>query len=126
MTSTQKVIAFSAVTEFATGVALIAAPVLVGRLLLGEELAGAAVAVARCFGIGLISLSLAVWPDADGTGTRAGARAMLVYNAGLAVYLTWLGAHRHIGGVVLWPAAALHAVVAVLLAFFFRPVNDEA
>ena len=43
--------------EVATGVALLVVPSLVGRWLLGEELAGVAVPVARVAGIALIALA---------------------------------------------------------------------
>ena len=42
-------------------------------------------------------------------------RAMLVYNALSAGYLVDLFAVGHFGGVLLWPAVALHAAVALLL-----------
>ena len=38
------------------------APSLVGRLLLGEELTGIAIPVARVAGIALIALGVACWP----------------------------------------------------------------
>ena len=114
MTFSQKVTAFSAAVEGATGLALIAAPVLVGQLLLGAELPSKGIVVARCFGIALLALTVAVWPGGD-NGGRSGARAMFLYNALIALYLMWLGVHWHMGGMLLWPAVALHAVVAVLL-----------
>ena len=40
---------------------------------------------------------------------------MLAYNVLIAPYLAALGAVRHQGGVLLWPAVALHAGVALLL-----------
>ena len=46
-----KVLIFAAVAEAATGLALLIVPSLVGQLLLGEELAGIAIPVARVAGI---------------------------------------------------------------------------
>ena len=40
---------------------------------------------------------------------------MLFYNVLIASYLAWLGAIGHREGLLLWPAVALHAVVALLL-----------
>ena len=54
-----RVLIFAAVGEAATGMALLIAPSLVGRLLLGEELAGIAIPVARVAGIALIALGVA-------------------------------------------------------------------
>ena len=116
----RKVLAFSAAVEIATSVGLLVAPVLVVRLLLGDELAGSGLIVARAFGVALLSLSLAVWPSGPVTGQAC--RAMALYNAGLAIYLTWLGVTAHVGGPLLWPAVLIHAIVAVVLA---RPLREE-
>jgi len=117
----RKVLAFSASIEAATGLGFIAGPALVTRLLLGDELTGPGLIVGRAFGVALLSLSLAVWPR--GPATAQACRAMALYNAGLAIYLAWLGAAVHVGGPLLWPAALIHAIVAVLLA---RPLRSES
>jgi hypothetical protein len=117
----RKVLAASAGIEVATGVALIVAPVFVARLLLGDELTGLGPVVARCFGVALLALSLAVWPRQAATAQAA--RAMLLYNAGLAAYLAWLGTAGHLAGPMLWPAAVIHGIVALLLA---RPSGETA
>ena len=63
----KKVLLLAAVSEAATGLALLIVPSLVGRLLLGQELAGVAIPVARVLGIALIALGVACWPgDAAG------------------------------------------------------------
>ena len=67
-----KPLAFAALAEAATGVALIVVPSLVVRLLLGTELSGVAVAVGRVAGISLLSLGVACWPGKE--PTRSGAR----------------------------------------------------
>jgi hypothetical protein len=54
------------VAEGATGVALLIAPSLVGRLLLGAELAGASIPVARVTGIALIALRELLAPHGAG------------------------------------------------------------
>ena len=110
----RKVLAFSAGVEVATGLALLVAPAFVARLLLGGELPGLGLVVARCFGVALLALCLAVWPRKEVT-TQA-VHGMLLYNAGLAIYLAWLGTGGHLGGPMLWPAALVHAAVATLLA----------
>jgi hypothetical protein len=98
----------AAVGEAATGMALLVVPSLVGQLLLGEPLAGVAIAVARVAGIALVALGIACWPGP----ARAG---MLTYGAAVTVYLAYLGFAGHLGGLLLWPAVVLHAVVTVLL-----------
>lgn len=98
----------AAIGEAATGAALLVAPSLVGQLLLGVELTGAAVPVARVAGIALIALGVACWPGPP----RAG---MLAYSAGVTLYLGYLGLAGGLGGVLLWPAVALHAIMTAAL-----------
>lgn len=45
---------------------------------------------------------------------------MLAYNALIALYLAYLAAAKQAGGLLLWPAILLHAVVAVLLVYAAR------
>jgi hypothetical protein len=58
----KKVLIVAAIAEVLTGLALVIVPSLVGRLLLGEELVGIAIPVARVAGIALIALGIACWP----------------------------------------------------------------
>ena len=85
-------------------------PSLVGHLLLGAELTSVAVFVARVAGIALIALGVACWPGPPLLG-------MLTYSAGAALVLAYVGWAGGSGGVLLWPAVALHVVLAALLAF---------
>ena len=71
---------FAAVGEIARGLALLIVPSLVGRLLLGEELTGIAIPVARVAGIALIGLGVACWPGPPRVG-------MLIYSAAVTLYL---------------------------------------
>lgn len=113
---TRRVLAFSSAVEAVTGVAAFAAPGLVGRLLLGQELTGVAAVVVRCFGIALFALSAAVWPgDAEIGMLLRSLRGMAVYNVMIAMYLGYVGAVDRVRGPLLWPAVAIHAVVTVLL-----------
>jgi hypothetical protein len=101
--------AIAAVAELATGVALLVVPSLVGRLLLGAELAGVAIPVARVLGIALIALGIACWPG------RTALCGMLTYSVLATAYLAWLGVHGHWVGSLLWPAVGLHGVMAILV-----------
>jgi len=102
---------FAAISEAATGVALLIAPQLVGQLLLGEQLAGVAVPVARVAGMALIALGIACWPGPPLLG-------MLTYSALITVYLAYLGS-AGIAGILLWPAVVLHVILTALLARSF-------
>ena len=104
----KKVLVLAAVSEAATGVALLIVPSLVGRLLLGEELTGIAIPVARVAGIALIALGVACWPGPP----RAG---MLTYSAAVTLYLAYLGFAGGLSGMLLWPAVVLHLILTALL-----------
>ena len=111
-----KTLAFAVVLEVATGLALIFKPGLVIRLLLGVEASGMEMVIGRCFGSGLFGLSFACWPDRQRSRSGTAAfRGMLIYNALIAAYLIYLGTLGHLGGLMLWPAAMVHAVVTGLL-----------
>jgi len=102
------VLIFAAVGEAGTGLALLIVPGLVGRLLLGEELTGVAIPVARVAGIALVALGLACWPGTPRSG-------MLTYSAAVTLYLAYLGFAGGSAGLLLWPAVALRALPTVLL-----------
>lgn len=112
----RKILAFASIVEAATGVALMSAPALVVRLLLGGELGGTGEVAARCFGVALVALALACWPGGRaGEAGRAAFRGMLLYNALIALYLAWLGTAARREGILLWPAAVLHGLVVIAL-----------
>jgi hypothetical protein len=104
----KKVLVLAAVSEAATGLALLIVPSLVGRLLLGEELTGVAIPVARVTGIALIALGVACWPGPPLTG-------MLTYSAAVTLYLAYLGIGGAWVGSLLWPAVVVHAILTCLL-----------
>ena len=98
----------AAVGEAATGVALLIVPALVGRLLLGEELTGVAIPVARVLGIALIALGVACWSSTPLVG-------MLTYSAAVTLYLAYVGFAGGLSGILLWPAVVLHVILTALL-----------
>src|SRR5437763_4050294 len=106
-----KILAFAAVAEIGTGVALMAAPSLVATLLLGTDLPGVGGVVGRCFGIALVALGVACWPGLNRSENGAsGVRGMLIYNPLIAALLAYVGAATAWQGVLLWPAVGLHAI----------------
>ena len=110
------VLAFAAVSEAATGLALLIVPSLVGQLLLGTELTGVAIPVARVAGIALLALGLGCWPSGEvPSGPAPALRAMLTYNMLVTIYLIYLGIGGELVGRLLWPAVAIHAVLTLLL-----------
>lgn len=108
----------STAVEIATGLLLILAPGLLCRLLLGVEAAGEVALLARLFGVTLICLGVACRPGREPVAPRS-AVAMLLYNALIALFLAGVGlgfGPAPNGGVLLWPAVAVHAAIAALLA----------
>ena len=120
----RKVLVFAAIVEFGTGIAFMADPAIVVSLLLGVDVTGVGVPLGRCFGIALLALGIACWPNRKSeTGSRPALRAMLIYNVLIAAYLAWLGTAAHMGGILLWPAVVLHAGVPLLLAWTQRDAS---
>jgi hypothetical protein len=111
----RSLVVLSAAIEMATGVALIVIPGLIGRALLGQDLSGAGIAVARLAGLGLFSLGLACWAGEEDVTPRA-ARALFVYNMLAALYLGYLRIGGGFVSYLLWPACAFHAVMTILIA----------
>jgi hypothetical protein len=104
----KKLLNLAALAEAATGVALLVVPMFVGRLLLGAELIGIGITVARVTGIALIGLAIACWPGTPLTG-------MLTFSVLTTLYFVYVGISGR-GGILLWPAATAHAVLSALLA----------
>lgn len=111
-----KLLVFTGLAEAATGVALLVVPSLVGHWLLGVELAGVSVVVARVAGIALLALGVGCWPGTPLCG-------MLTYNALGTGYFAWLAINGQWAGPLLWPVVALHAFLTILLgrAWLMRP-----
>ena len=97
----RRILAFAAIVESATGLALMSDPAIVVRLLLGVEIDGIGTLLGRCFGIALLAFGVACWPGRSRTEGGAQAfRAMLVYNSLIALFLAYLGFVAHLGGVL--------------------------
>jgi hypothetical protein len=99
----------AALAEVTTGLALLVVPALVGRVLLGPELTGVSIPVARVAGIALIALGIACLPGLALLG-------MLIYSALATAYLACVGIGGEWVGPLLWPAVVVHAVLTLLLA----------
>ena len=85
-----KILAFAALVEAGTGIALMLDPLLVVTLLLGTDLTGTGIMLGRCFGLALLALGLACWPGRKNGGSDfpPTLRAMLIYNLLIALYLS--------------------------------------
>jgi hypothetical protein len=116
----KKVLTVAAVIEVATGLALMIAPSLVGRLLFGEEFTGIVIPVARVLAIALLALGVSCSPGSTALC------AMLTYSALVTLYLLFFAIRGEWVGPLLWPAVVLHAVLTLLLArAWFKPQEDR-
>ncbi len=106
----------TAVIELGAGTALMLAPAVGVRLLLGVPLEGpAALTVARVGGAGVLTLGVACWlgrGDTQGRAARGLVAAMLLYNVAAASFIAFAGIGYGLRGVALWPAVMLHTAMA--------------
>jgi hypothetical protein len=105
----------------ATGLILMVSPSLFGWLVLGAGLSEPGQALGRLAGIALFSFGLACWPGSEAVKqATSGIRALLIYNLLATIYLSYLGVAANLGGLLLWPAVALHVTLSILLVRAWR------
>ena len=113
----KKLLIVTALVETATGLMLLVSPALVVAFLLGASVdAPPALVVARMAGAALLSLGCACWLGRNDGPNRAVSglvAAMLLYNSVAVAVLVSAGAGAGLVGALTWPAAALHAALAV-------------
>ena len=109
------VAAAAAGLEVATGAGLVVAPSLLARLLFGSEMNVSGDLVGRISGLVMLCLALGCWPRAlEGEDWQA-LPPLIALSLLAAVYLIYVGMGGVNVGVLLWPAAATHLVLAILL-----------
>ena len=111
----RSVLGVAAAIEAVTGLLLLIVPHLFVTLLLGADVTGAAIVIARVAGIALFSLGVSCWfgrLEANGGWALA---AMLLYNVLVTIYLAGVGFGTELAGALLWPATAVHALLTGLL-----------
>ena len=109
-------VAIAAAIEIPTGLVLILAPALFMRLLFGADAAGPGEAIGPLAGFALFALAIACWPPRGAAPAAPSAiLALLVFSVLCAAYLIHQSVFGGKTGILLWPAAAGHALVAVLL-----------
>ena len=118
-------LAVTAVAEAGTGVALLFAPAVPLRLLLGTQAPGPDFALtARIAGAALLAIGVICWlarGDDGGAGRTVVPVGILVYDITAAGLLAYGGLTLGMNGIALWPAVALHAAMAVWCAACLRP-----
>jgi hypothetical protein len=111
----KSIITMAAWLEIVVGGVCLTAPAVPCLLLFAAKPDGVAIILARFAGIGLFTLGISCLPS-KATGTRQRAiLGLFVFNLGVAVLFVWVGVATTLRGVLLWPAVALHAVIAAAL-----------
>lgn len=120
-------IGFAALLEVGTGAVLMVSPSLFTRLLFGGEMTAPGEALGRLSGLALLCLPAACWPRRGESGISASAlSALLSFSALAAAYLLSVGISGDRTGILLWPAAATHLVLGLLLGLTWIRNWDEA
>jgi hypothetical protein len=111
----EPLLAVTSVCEAVTGLALLAYPPLVVRLLFGAEIAGVGVVISRIGGAALLSIGVICWlaRNSPGRHTQLGLlTGVLIYDIAAAALLAHAGLFLDLAGIALWPAVVLHATLA--------------
>ena len=105
----KSVVTTAAWIEIVAGATFVTVPDVVCRLLLAATPEGLGRLLARFAGITLFALGFACLPSRV-AGSHRG--AVLAYNVGVIILLSWVGIATMFRGVLLWPAVVLHAAIA--------------
>jgi len=110
------VVGLAGAIEAVTGLPLIFFPQVLIRLLFGTDVMGVGLVLSRLAGIALLALGLGCFLGRQEPGRSGALAGMLTYNVLVTIYLAFVGLGTEFVGVLLWPAAALHAALTALLA----------
>jgi hypothetical protein len=125
----KRLLTLTAVIESGTGLALLAAPVVVVQLLLGAEITGPAVPLGRVAGTALLALGVACWIARGDVGDRAArglVAAIWLYDVGAVVVLGSAGIQSQTAGVQLWLVVVFHAAMAIWCATLLSRKPDDS
>lgn len=130
-TSRKQFLTVTALAEAPLGLCLLFLPAFPLAILLGVEPAPVeTLFVGRVTGAALLAIGVASWIARTDTLTPAQfglLTGLFIYDATAAILLIFAGTVLNMAGVVLWPAVALHAVLAAWCWICLRsdePAND--
>jgi hypothetical protein len=115
--------AVAAGLEVLTGAALFVAPSLVAKLLFGSGMNASGDAIGRIAGLVMLCLAAGCFPRANAAPPLA---ALLALSLVATVYLVIVGIKGATVGVLLWPAAVTHLVLALFVARAFMESRRSA
>ena len=99
--------------EVLTGATLFAAPSLVAKLLLGSDKNASGDAIGRIAGLVMLCLAVGCLPRSNAAPPLA---PLLALSFLAVIFLVVVGIQGATVGVLLWPAAVVHLILAILLA----------
>jgi hypothetical protein len=111
----RSVVMTAASLEIFVGAMLLAAYDIPCRLLFAATPEGVGIVLTRLAGIALVALGVACMPSTIAGSHRSALLGLLVFNLGAAILLVWVGVATPLHGLLLWPGAGLHAVIAAAL-----------
>ena len=118
-------LSITVVLEVPFGVALLASPALPASIVLGAPLdTPTGLTFARLAGAAVVALGIACWralQDGRSRSATGVVAAMLFYNVVVIAILMYARLGLGVGGIVLWPAVVLHAVLAACCIACLRP-----
>jgi len=98
--------------ELITGITLLFLPELMIQLLFQTDASGAELHLAQLYGLALVGLGVSC---ASEPCPQSAQRGLTIYNSSAAILLFTLIAKAIADGLVVWAAACLHLVLAVLM-----------
>lgn len=112
----KRLVTLAAALEIPTGLVLIFKPSIVTKLLFAGEMSVPGNALGPLAGFGLVALAVACWPSrADPAPSSSAVKSLLGFSFSCAGYLAYCGLTMNDPGPLLWPAAAGHAFLGLLL-----------
>lgn len=111
----KSVVMTAACLEIIAGAAFLTVLDVPCRLLFAVKPEGVGIVLARFAGVGLFALGIACLPSTATGSHRSAVFGLLVFNVGVATLFAWVGIAATLSGVLLWPVAVLHAVIAAAL-----------
>ena len=115
----------AAAVEMITGIVLIIYPQWLIKMLFATDGLGAGVAAGRIAGIALLALGVGCWRAVQKAGDLSSAMlALLIYNLLVMLYFIYLGIAAQLVGILLWPAAILHAALTGGLAYLWAKTRS--
>jgi hypothetical protein len=123
-TNRKRLLLVTALVEAATGLGLLILPTAILAILLGLQQPTIETSfVGRIAGAALLAIGAACWMarrDSSSPSQLGLLIGIFLYNGSTAMLLTFSGAVLKMSGVLLWPAVALHAVLALWCLGCFR------